>query len=277
MVEQIAVLLGLLEDGPKSSIALRDAMGVTAREIGRLCTRLAALQQIHYVGKQAGGIGRPPAIWKLGSKGSRSYDVARHTVSGFSVLEKIKKIGEPVHVRQLAETLRATPRAINQSLYRLEKKGLIRIYDRIPHPEVYQAKSLARWVAVENSSEKPTAQRKPWNNQVFAKIQEIGDPVTTLELVELLGSTRCAVQDSLTRLRRKELIEIRQWVPHPKVRGARIAQWQVRNPDAPPVPVPVPVPEPHVVSRIHITPEDQAWMAHWQNYKAKRMAMLTQR
>ena len=275
MVEQIAVLLGLLEDGPKSSIALRDAMGVTAREIGRLCTRLAALQQIHYVGKQAGGIGRPPAIWKLGSKGSRS-DVARHTVSGFSVLEQIKKIGEPVHVRQLSETLRATPRAINQSLYRLEKKGLIRVYDRIPHPDVYQAKSLARWVAAESHGEGgPTAKKQSGNNQVFAKIQEIGDPVTTLELVDSLGVTRCAVQASLTRLHSKGLIEMRQWVPHPKVRGQRIAQWQVRNPDAPPVPVPVP--EPRGVSRIYITPEDVQWMAYWQNYKAKRMAMLTQR
>lgn len=269
--EQLAVLLGLLEDGPQSSIDLRKAMGVSIREIGRLCTRLAALKRIHYVGKQMGGIGRPPAIWRIGPKDNNDLSAfSRHTVSGLSVLEQIKKAGEPVHVRQLMALLNTSPRAINQALYRLEKKGLIEIYDRIPHPDVHQAKQLARWVAVENRGEEPETKMHSVIKRVLEKIQEIGEPVTTIELVDLLGVTKCAVKDALTRLRRKGVIEICDWAPHPKVSGSRVARWQVRGATTG---RPVLVPKPRGVSKIYITQDDLEWMEQWKNYKAKKMSI----
>ena len=70
MVEQIAVLLGLLEDGPKSSIALRDAMGVTAREIGGFAPDLRRCNKyITLANKRAGSDALPPS-GNSGQKGA---------------------------------------------------------------------------------------------------------------------------------------------------------------------------------------------------------------
>lgn len=151
------------------------------------------------------------------------------------ILEALDRAGQATSAK-LAELTGNEPNAVNSSMTRFKRQGLVRVVEMIPNPDYgkgsgRRAETVALYERVEKTSIKPGRRLGRLQRQIMEALVECGTatPTTIAKMIERDNS---AVSTALTRLKKQGVIRVARMIANPKCgsgQPAKIPLYQLAD------------------------------------------------